>query len=382
MCRTAVLAPGEYGAGHAISGGAPMTLVGEETASVTFTGGRAFVISGGANVTLRTLTISGAQTDGDGGAVSVDGASLVLDRVVLQGNTSSGDGGAVAVFAGSLAILSSTFDGNESGDDGGAVAMTSGSLTVDASSFVSNTGSRGGAMLVDGTLVDIQDSTFSGNTATDDGGALMLVATPQVQIQRVNLLGNSAGLRGGALAATNVSDADGFLRNLRVQDNVSGGTGGGLYFGGSVTGLLLANSTFATNAAVGAGGGIHVDSEDASDLVCGGNLVTWSTAASGFEVRVGAGGTYFSNTAFATAGIDVDFVGDIAAGASDNRVQNPGYVDLLLDNDPTNDDLTLQPGSPSRNSGPADDAGPGFYPTWNDTDGSRNDRGYTGGPGA
>jgi predicted outer membrane repeat protein len=383
VCRTAVLAPGEYGTGYVIVGGDPITLVGEDTATVTFTGARAFTLTAGADVTLRRMTISGAETNNDdGGAISADGSSLTLDDVNLHTNTCTGDGGAVSIFSGTLTVLGSTFTGNSAGDDGGAVSMVSGSLFMTNATFTGNNGSRGGALLLDGTLVQISDSLFSGNTATADGGAIMLTATPSVEIERVQLFSNDAGLRGGALAATNVSDADGFIRNLHVSDNESGGTGGGLYFGGAISALLLANSTFTTNTALGAGGGVHIDADDASGMVCAGNLVTWSTAASGFEVRSGVGGTYFSNTAFATAGVEVDFVGDIVSGENDNTVANPQYGNLSLDADPTNDDLSLNNGSPAIDSGPLDDAGPGFYPSWNDTDGSRNDRGATGGPGA
>ncbi len=380
VCRTAVLAPGEYGGGYDLVG-ETVTVVGEDAATVTFTGGRAFTLTAGADLTLRDVTVQGATTTGDGGALSADGSSLTLDGVVLADNECTGDGGAVAVFAGTLVVVDTTFTGNQAGDDGGAVAMVSGSISIADSVFDGNSGARGGAIIADGTLFTAEDSLFVGNTATADGGALMLVASPDVEAQRLQLFSNTAGQRGGGLATTNVGDADGFVRNLWVQDNAAGGSGGGLYFGGAATQLLVANSTVTTNTAPTAAG-IHVDADDASELTCASNLVAWSDGASGFEVRAGVGGTYSYNTSFATSGIDADFVGDISTGSGDNRVENPGFVDLTLDDIPGNDDLSLTGPSPSVNSGPPDDDGPNFYPSWNDLDGTRNDRGASGGPGA
>jgi hypothetical protein len=380
VCRTVVLAPGEYGTGHALTG-EMVTIVGEEAETVTFSGGRAFTLTSGADLTLQNVTLRDATTNGDGGAISADGSTLTLDGVVLSNNTSTGDGGAVAVFAGSLTLRDATFVDNEASDDGGAISIVSGSLSITDSVFDTNVGARGGGLVADGTLVIASDSLFVSNTATQDGGALMLIATPSLEVERLQLFSNTAGQRGGGIATTNVAAADGFLRNLWVQENSSTGSGGGLYLGGATTQLLVANSTVVTNTASGVGGGIHVDADDASGLFCGGNIVAWSTAASGFEVRAGVGGTYVSNTAFATAGIDADFVGDIDSTAHGNRIQNPEFMNLTLDSVP-NDDLSLDSGSPSRNSGPVDDAGPPFYSSWNDLDGTLNDRGATGGPGA
>jgi hypothetical protein len=59
----------------------------------------------------------------------------------------------------------------------------------------------------------------------------------------------------------------------------------------------------------------------------------------------------------------------------ENLNDNPLYVEYSADGDPDNDVLDLEAGSPAVDSGPSDSE-------WNDPDGSRNDRGATGGPGA
>jgi hypothetical protein len=76
-------------------------------------------------------------------------------------------------------------------------------------------------------------------------------------------------------------------------------------------------------------------------------------------------------TAYATTS-GVDFVGELSEGTNNNTVEDPVF--RAWSNDGIdNDVLTLDTRSPALNSGPSDSA-------WNDKDGSRNDRGATGGP--
>ena len=58
------------------------------------------------------------------------------------------------------------------------------------------------------------------------------------------------------------------------------------------------------------------------------------------------------------------------------------FIDFSDDDAPENDDLGLQMTSPVRDAGPAIGEGPPEYTNWPDLDGTRNDRGVTGGPGA
>ena len=80
------------------------------------------------------------------------------------------------------------------------------------------------------------------------------------------------------------------------------------------------------------------------------------------------------NTSYLTSS-GVEFGGDASDGTDENTEENPLFTAFTNNGDPTDDTLTLQAGSPARNSGPTE-AG------WADTDGSTNDRGATGGPEA
>jgi len=216
----------------------------------------------------------------------------------------------------------------------------------------------------------------------------MLIGLPQMQITGLELLGNTAGLTGGGVAVNNTNDTDGFIRNSAIRNNVAGdisgggtvGNGGGIYVGGNVAGFIIANNTLTENGAVNEGGGIHVDADDASDLFAASNIVGWSAGDSGFEVRSGVGGTYMANTAFGTGAVDADFVGDVEDNTDGNNVVNPQFDTFSPDGDPYNDLVTLQSGSPMRDTGLDEADAPSGYPDWDDTDGSQNDRGATGGP--
>ncbi|HND34291.1 MAG TPA: hypothetical protein PLA94_30025, partial [Myxococcota bacterium] len=76
-------------------------------------------------------------------------------------------------------------------------------------------------------------------------------------------------------------------------------------------------------------------------------------------------------TAYSTSS-GVDFAGEASENTLENEVADPAFRSWT-DDDTDNDVLTLDASSPARNSGPSDSS-------YNDHDGSRNDRGATGGP--
>jgi len=392
VCRTIALVEGTYTFSGTIDG-EEVTVVGQSRDGVVVSQGtgRFFEVVNNGSLTLSGMTITGFTGSADGGALAATNASLTLIDLQIEANSTSGDGGAVAVFTGELELSDTTFLNNSAGDDGGALALVSSTLTdMGGNHFEGNTGVRGGAIIADGSLLSLDGSSFHENSAVDDGGALMLIGLPQMEISNLPVYGNTAGLTGGGIAVNNTNDPDGFLRNLELRNNVAGdvlggglvGSGGGLYVGGNVASFVIANNTLTENAAVEEGGGVLVDADNASGLFAASNIVGWSGGESGFEVRAGVGGTYLANTAFGTGAVNADFVGDIGSGAGDNTVLNPQFATFSPDGNPYNDLPNLLGGSPMRNSGLQNADAPAGYPDWDDTDGSRNDRGATGGPAA
>lgn len=383
VCRTVQLAPGTYEVGVSWTGGT-VTLGGggrtpDEVVLTAPAGDRHLAVSGG-DVTLANLTLTGGAVSGDGGAVRVVNGAVTLDTVVLADNTCTGDGGAVAVASGTLTVADAVFERNVAVDDGGAISVLSGTFTDRGSVYTANEAVRGGAMMLESSLLDLADLSVGGNVAAEEGGGLEIIGGAGVRVERLWVAGNEAGTRGGGLSVVNLADDEAVLRNLVVADNVAGANGGGVAVTGSVAAFLLANSTLVGNVAPGEGAGLLVDVTDAAGLHAWSNLVGWSDGASGVWVGPTAGGSVAYTLAYATtSGTDLDLGG---ADAGENASENPLFTAFSNDGDPTDDTLSLAAGSPARNSGPVDGEGPATYPDWNDPDGSRNDRGATGGPGA
>ncbi len=382
VCRTIVLSPGSYELSTAhddgylrfVGGGLDaddVVIVPSKKES------RIFEVSSGATLSLENMTLTGADAPGDGGAVRAVAADLELYGVVFEANRCTGDGGAVAVSSGSLTSLDTIFRDNHSDDDGGALAVLSGAYTDDGSLFQGNEGVRGGAAALESTDISATGVTWSENEADDVGGALAVIGgTLALEGCRFTL--NHSSLDGGALSASDLTREGSVLRNLVFQDNIAQKAGGAVAFGGSEVAAVLANSTFTANAAADEGAGIYVAAAEATELWVWSNALLWSDGESGLWAAPGCGASFAYNHAYlTTSGTDFD-LGDADGG--DNVVEDPQLTDVSNDGDPDNDDLAPGATSPLIDSGPPDGSGPAGY-SWRDTDGTRNDRGHTGGPG-
>lgn len=371
VCRTVWIADGSYSAGltHSLDA---LTLVGDSAAGVVLSpaeGQRAFLVSDGATLTLRTLTVAGANTTGDGGAVLVNGAALVLDEAILRDNFASGDGGAVAATSSSITANHAVFQDNTAADDGGAMALLSASLTDDSSAWSGNSGVRGGAIVADDADLSITDASFRANSASGDGGAVAMIGGSGLWVGRSHFALNVAGGNGGAFALTDVDLSAGSLHNNILQDNAAA-AGAGLAATGSVARFSCVNNTIVANASSGEGAGVYVAAPGAVELKS--NIVGWSDGPSGLYIAAISGHDAAYNTGYFTNS-GVDFAGAISEGTNENLSENPLFVSFSDNRDPDDDDLRLSGSSAAIDSGPEESR-------YNDQDGSRNDRGHTGGP--
>jgi hypothetical protein len=198
---------------------------------------RAFRISSiSADVVMRDLAITGGNAiGGSGGAIGDSGSSLVLERMDLYGNHADVNGGAVSTR--NFTMRDSIVRDNDADSGGGiyANALTY-HFTVERSTIADNhavlngTGGLGGGIYVaHGTTTNnatIKDSTFDGNTADVQGGALY------------RSFGNLTTIQNSA-----------FTRNHAGSSSVVG-YGGGVFFEGSgPVNAVVTNSTFAENTA-------------------------------------------------------------------------------------------------------------------------------------
>ncbi len=243
-----------------------------------------------ATVEISGLTLTNGQNT-DGGAVLNEDENLILSNMAIRNNTATGRGGAVASneISGQVTIISSILEDNVAqGGGGGAIAQLRGDLgvinsvirnnvaegtgdgggilqvgtntnttllntliennqalggigggyraqefsflSVIGSSFVGNQAGKGGAMHVSFAKVTIQQSTLSGNTASDAGGAIRIINSGQVDLENSTLAENvanqnalTAGL-GGGISIDPYSNGTASLRNSIVAGNLAGST--------------------------------------------------------------------------------------------------------------------------------------------------------------
>ena len=232
-----------------------------------------------------------AAADGDGGAMFLGNASqLTLDNVVLRDNTVTGSSRGAAIYAVAATITNNggayinnaaagnggtgsgggrggavfmeegpsalngyavLFDGNAAAYAGGAVATNPGASSalvhLERSLAKSNTAQVGGVMYIDssrpGTVLELTDSTITGNSASQSGGVFFSQATTQTFSFLRDTFVNNTG-SGGLFRA-----GGGTLANSIVVDSGCENTGGGPGFtsirtlmGGTNTGCAFIDS--------------------------------------------------------------------------------------------------------------------------------------------
>ncbi|MCX6050463.1 MAG: right-handed parallel beta-helix repeat-containing protein, partial [Chloroflexi bacterium] len=172
-------------------------------------------------LTLNHITMTDNVGKRFGGAINNGGTLTVNDSTIM--NNDGGDYGGGILNYTTATINTSVIRGNRAGDQGGGL-LNYDTLTLINSTVIGNQAGTGGGLYALGASTTISASTFSGNNA-DDGGGLYNAFV--LDITNSTISGNTATSHGGGL------------------DNE----------GGSVT---LTNSTFSDNqAAAGNGGGVY-----------------------------------------------------------------------------------------------------------------------------
>jgi CSLREA domain-containing protein len=205
---------------------------------------------------------------------------LEIINSIISGNLTGGEGGGVYVQFGTLSITGGTISNNTAGNGGGV--FNAGELSeIGVPSHATLTGvnisenialgAGGGLYGSHEAVVTISNSTFSENTAFDYGGGLAVVSKSSLSITGGSFTGNIAVGEGGGISTGvegSVSiDGTEFIGNragetlpsLEVPGEIveGEGGGGGLYIGGSGTGIVT-NALFAENHAHSDGGGISI----------------------------------------------------------------------------------------------------------------------------
>ncbi len=169
-----------------------------------------------ANISECTFAQNSAE---HGGAISADGGTLTVSSGVFTKNqvlmTKSSSGGAICIPSdiSYLLVRKCVFLGNKAQNSGGAIMVVESTLViVEESTFQDNWAQHGGAAFGESTFQDnwaqhggaafgafskIGNSSFNFNNADTDGGALVLI--DQTSIWSSNFSHNTALNKGGAI---------------------------------------------------------------------------------------------------------------------------------------------------------------------------------------
>jgi len=222
--------------------------------------------NGGLHVDQLSI-VNGHYAGARGGCIysagGVEASATRIASCVLESDQPTAYGGAiyakdvVSLFDSTIAESSATAATSNLARGGGVYA---GGVIVARSTISGNSADRGGGILADG-LIEIEDSTFSGNHATYYGGALSSAGAAQSHtISNSTFSGNSAGANGGAIYATTLN-----IYNSTVTQNTTPSQftrGAGLFIGASfLQSTIVANNT--------SNGGLLEDDVVAYDVVAG-----------------------------------------------------------------------------------------------------------------
>ncbi len=243
-----------------ISGiGASQTLITRSGANIF----RIFHVSASGTLRLALLMISnGSATSPFIGGCILNYGTLTLTDSIVSGCTAS-SGGGIANSLGTVEITRTIITGNTaSTDTGGGIQSVGGSLTINESVISENqatngnNGDGGGIYHSSGGVLNMYDSTVSGNTASDSGGGIYN-EDATLNIYRSTLTGNSSGSGGGGIVGLTSNAGTLTLVNSTVSGNTSSTSGGGIAMLGSAT-INITNSTIVNNGA-NSGGGLAIN---------------------------------------------------------------------------------------------------------------------------
>ena len=199
---------------------------------ISGSGGGIFSTDG--RVLIRGTVLVGNAANRAGGAIEIIDGFTRLEFSAVTSNVAGGDaanpgnGGGVHISGADSRFLAinSSFTGNQAANDGGALWNQTGSSMVlrnDVTSFGSKldlnaSGGDGGGIYNKGRLV-VQDTFFDRNTSDSDGGAIFTTEDGASFLTRLNVMDNIAAELGGGLANFgNLAVVDSVFENNEATD--------------------------------------------------------------------------------------------------------------------------------------------------------------------
>ncbi|MEG2076303.1 MAG: hypothetical protein RRY34_07345, partial [Victivallaceae bacterium] len=190
-----------------------------------------------------SVEVAGVSYNGDWYATVAEALAVGPEQVVISGTTQSTK---IDLGVGNklLAAKDTLFSGVS---DGAVLVNAANKLILEKTTFTNNASNQGGA-IYNGGISTISGSTFSGNIVSGNGGALYNAGGAIATISGSTLSTNTAHDGGAIYNSENVT-----IIGSTFSGNAASGNGGAIYNGGIGT---ISGSTFSDNTAL-IGGAIY-----------------------------------------------------------------------------------------------------------------------------
>ncbi len=207
------------------------------------------IYQGSNTLNLTGCTVTGNSAPGGGGICSF-GTVTAIDTNVND-NTASGDGGGVAVH-GKFIMTGGSINNNKS-EDGGGVYNKDGTIEFDGVTVSGNTTTKyGGAGINNKKNATLNNCVIKDNVGKASGGGVY--SDKYITIKKCTITRNSAAGNGGGI---HLENADLNLEDCTLKNNYAGNFGGGLSINGKTTNIK-GTTVIEDNISYGTGGGIFV----------------------------------------------------------------------------------------------------------------------------
>ena len=217
------------------------------------------------NNSAGTYSVTGSTFKGNKALGTV---TTVDEKPVLVG----GNGGAIFnSFYNNIAVSDSTFDGNHAQNNGGAIYNYSeadnngkaGDMVLTNNIFKNNTAGNWAGAVFNGAAMTITGGEFTNNSATFAGALSSGTASTRMNIENVTFTGNSAD----EIGAVGLFGSEGNLTNVTFTGNSATSTaansdGAGALFLGAVSKTVLDTVVFDGNTSGTKGGAIATRTAD------------------------------------------------------------------------------------------------------------------------
>eukprot|EP01117_Protostelium_nocturnum_P011690 TRINITY_DN4256_c2_g1_i1.p1 TRINITY_DN4256_c2_g1~~TRINITY_DN4256_c2_g1_i1.p1 ORF type:complete len:1845 (-),score=487.68 TRINITY_DN4256_c2_g1_i1:43-5547(-) len=255
--------------------------------SVILQGGHIFFDGNLRNVTIEGCNLSGGTSLYGGAIYSIAPSTLSILNSNISNNRVENRGGAFYLSAlSSLSIVNSTFFNNRAEVLAGFAYIQNTFISFEMlnSTVEKNSSPSGGGIYVDADfkcdVFKINGSTFSSNVASGlEGGAIRSIASFPLEIYSSHFYSNSA-TKGGSIFYQSVESFDSSVQifDTEFESNIAEiSSGGGAYFAGSFTNLLLKDSKFQNNKAE-SGAGLFLGITNEVDVRLVGNEFVGNSA--------------------------------------------------------------------------------------------------------